>query len=56
MQAGSDDRGTTRTIGFAYAAASELPLLLRRLPFPELPRSAGPVGLAMQAGGIALRT
>lgn len=39
----------------AYAAAAELPLLLRQLPLPSLPRVAGPAGLTMQAGGLALR-
>lgn len=50
------DRGTTRAIGIAYALAFELPVLLRRLPGPQLPRRAGLLGLAMQGSGLALRT
>lgn len=56
LRASGGDRGTTRAIGVAYAVASELPVLLRRLPGPELPPLAGPVGLAVQASGLALRT
>lgn len=55
LRAADEDRGTTRTIGVAYALATDLPVLLRRLPGPELPRTAGPVGLLVQAGGLALR-
>ncbi len=35
---------------------SELPVLARRLPGPELPRGAGPVGVLVQASGLGLRT
>lgn len=56
LDASGIDRGTTRTIGIAYAVASELPLVLRRLPGPELPRLAGPVGLVVQVSGLVLRT
>lgn len=55
LQASGGDRGTTSKIGIAYAVASELPLVLRRLPTPQLPRQAGPVGLIVQASGLALR-
>ena len=47
--------GTTRMIITAYAAAAELPLLLRYLPLPPLPKVAGPAGLVIQAGGLVLR-
>lgn len=50
-----DDQGTTRTIVTAYVLAADLPLLLRRLPVPQLPPAAGPAGLIVQAGGLALR-
>ena len=39
----------------AYASAAELPLLLRHLSLPPLPRVAGPAGLVIQAGGLVLR-
>ena len=55
LAASSNDQGTTRKIITAYALASDLPLLLRRLPVPELPRGAGPMGLCMQASGLILR-
>ena len=51
-----DDRGTTRMIVTAYAVAAEAPLALRRFPLPQLPQLAGPVGIALQASGLALRT
>ena len=44
-----------RMIVTAYGVAAELPLLLRRLPVPQLPRAASPVGLALQVGGLTLR-
>jgi protein-S-isoprenylcysteine O-methyltransferase Ste14 len=55
LAASSDDQGTTRTIVTAYGLAATLPLLLRRLPLPPLPRGAGPTGLILQANGLALR-
>ena len=39
----------------ASALAADLPLLLRRLPGPQLPRMAGPIGLTVQASGLVLR-
>lgn len=55
LKASGDDQGTTRVILAAYRLAAVLPLLLRRLPMPQLPPIAGPAGLTMQAGGLALR-
>jgi protein-S-isoprenylcysteine O-methyltransferase Ste14 len=55
LRATSDDRGTTRMIVAAYGLAGELPLLLRRLPAPQLPKAAGPIGLTLQVSGLALR-
>lgn len=39
----------------AYALGAELPLVLRRVPVPQLPPVAGPAGLALEATGLALR-
>jgi protein-S-isoprenylcysteine O-methyltransferase Ste14 len=55
LDAPSADQGTTRMIATAYGLAAELPLVLRRVPAPQLPRMAGPAGLMVQAGGLALR-
>jgi protein-S-isoprenylcysteine O-methyltransferase Ste14 len=55
LNAADEDRGTTRLIGGAYAAAVELPLLMCRLPVHPLPRAVAPVGLLVQAAGLALR-
>jgi protein-S-isoprenylcysteine O-methyltransferase Ste14 len=56
LAASPDDRGTTRMIVTGYVVAAEAPLTLRRIPLPQLPQLAGPVGLALQASGLALRT
>jgi protein-S-isoprenylcysteine O-methyltransferase Ste14 len=56
LEISSDDHGTTRGIVIAYAVAADLPILLRRQAVPQLPRFAGPVGLGVQACGLALRT
>jgi protein-S-isoprenylcysteine O-methyltransferase Ste14 len=56
LKASDDDQGTTRVIVTAYGIAADLPLLLRRLPTPQLPPTAGPAGLMMQVGGLALRS
>jgi protein-S-isoprenylcysteine O-methyltransferase len=56
MHASDDDRGTTRTIGLGYAISSGAPLLLRWLPGPQMPPSAGPAGVIAQAAGLGLRT
>ena len=55
LQASADDQGTTRMIVTAYGLAAELPLLLRRLPVPQLPRALGPAGVLVQACGLGLR-
>ncbi len=55
LEASTDDQGTTHMIVTAYALATELPLVLRRVPAPQLPQTAGPAGLALQACGLALR-
>ncbi len=55
LETSADDQGTTRMIVAAYGAAAELPLLLRRLPAPQLPPAAAPAGLMLQAAGLALR-
>ncbi len=39
----------------AYGLAAGLPLLLRPIRAPQLPRPAGPAGLLTQAAGLALR-
>ena len=39
----------------AYTLGAELPLVLRRVPVPQLPPVAGPAGLALEATGLALR-
>jgi hypothetical protein len=49
------DQGTTRMIAITYGLAAELPLVLRRVPAPQLPPMAGPAGLMVQAAGLALR-
>lgn len=56
LAASPDDRGTTRMIVTTYVVAAEAPLTLRRVPLPQLPQLAGPVGVALQASGLALRT
>lgn len=55
LNASRDDQGTTRMIAITYGLAAELPLVLRRLPAPQLPPMAGPAGLMVQAAGLALR-
>lgn len=55
LRASADDQGTTRLIVAACGLAAELPLVLRRLPVWQLPRTAGPAGLALQAAGLTLR-
>jgi hypothetical protein len=55
LNASRDDQGTTRIIAITYGLAAELPLVLRRLPAPQLPPMAGPAGLMVQAAGLALR-
>lgn len=55
LDASSDDEGTTRMLLAASGPAVGLPLVLRRLPVPQLPWGAAPMGLTMQASGLALR-
>lgn len=55
LDTSEDDQGTTGMILTAYVLTADLPLLLRRLPMPQLPPMAGPAGLIAQAGGLALR-
>ncbi len=55
LDASSDDQGTTRTIVTAYALALSSAPMLRRVPSPRLPRVAGPIGLALEGGGLGLR-
>ena len=49
LDASGDDQGTTRMIGITYGLAAELPLVLRRVPAPQLPPAAAPAGLMVQA-------
>jgi hypothetical protein len=55
LNASREDQGTTRMLAITYGLATELPLVLRRLPAPQLPPMAGPAGLMVQAAGLALR-
>ena len=55
LNASEDDHGTTRLIIAAYALGTDLPLVTRRLSIGQLPGPVAPAGLAIQAGGLALR-
>jgi len=55
LDASHDDRGTTRTLLLSSGLACGLPVVLRRLPLPIMPRVAAAMGLIMQACGFALR-
>jgi protein-S-isoprenylcysteine O-methyltransferase len=55
LETSSSDRGTTRMIVSAYVVATQLPLVLQRVRVLQLWGVAGPIGLALQACGIALR-
>jgi protein-S-isoprenylcysteine O-methyltransferase Ste14 len=55
LTASERDQGTTWLIIAAYAAATDLPLVSRRLPMGRLPPAVAPAGLAVQAAGLALR-
>ncbi len=55
LDASNDDRGTTRMIVAAYAAAALLAPALRRARAPRLPRGAGPAGIAVETAGLGLR-
>ncbi|NVN00345.1 isoprenylcysteine carboxylmethyltransferase family protein [Arthrobacter sp. SDTb3-6] len=51
----AEDRGTTRMIVGGFMVAGVLPLLLRPVRQRPLPRSAGALGLALEAAGLCLR-
>ena len=55
LDASGDDQGTTRGIVTAFVAAATLAPLLRHVPVRPLPRGVAPVGLALEATGLALR-
>ena|SRR5664280_482115 len=55
LEDSTDDQGTTRLILGAYAGAAVLPPILRPLGMWRLPRSAGPLGLAIEATGLGVR-
>ncbi|MGH3524973.1 MAG: methyltransferase family protein [Mycobacterium sp.] len=55
LDASRHDGGTTRMVASAYVIAAALPPALRRVRALRLPAPAGPAGLALQAGGLALR-
>jgi protein-S-isoprenylcysteine O-methyltransferase Ste14 len=56
LAASRDDQGTTRLILVSGLLGAGLPLALRRIRVLQLPPLAGPLGLASQVSGIALRT
>ncbi len=55
LAATPDDQGTTRNIVLAYVVAGSAAPLVSGLPFPRLPRLAGPLGLAVGVSGLAIR-
>lgn len=55
LDASDDDQGTTRTILAAYAVAVSVAPAVRQVRSPQLPGVAGPVGLALEVAGLALR-
>jgi protein-S-isoprenylcysteine O-methyltransferase Ste14 len=55
LEATPEDRRTTAAVSAAYAAAGTLVPVLARLPGPRLPASIARSGLALEAGGLALR-
>ncbi|MFG1694615.1 methyltransferase family protein [Nonomuraea sp. NPDC049309] len=55
MDTSPDDRGTSLTIGLAFAVAACLPPLLRLLPAGTLPLAVAPAGLVIEGAGLALR-
>jgi protein-S-isoprenylcysteine O-methyltransferase Ste14 len=50
-----DDRGTTRMIVAAYAAAAVGAPLIRLMRPPQLPRAVAPLGLGLEVAGLGLR-
>ncbi len=55
LHASDDDAGTTSEIVRAFVLGAALPILLRRLPLPHLPRWTAPLGLVMEATGLGVR-
>jgi protein-S-isoprenylcysteine O-methyltransferase Ste14 len=55
LDASPDDQGTTRQIVITYVAAAVATPIVGRLPGPRLPGIAGPIGLATEVSGLALR-
>jgi protein-S-isoprenylcysteine O-methyltransferase Ste14 len=55
LDASVDDQDTTRLIVSAYAVAATLSPVLRWAAVSRLPYAAGPAGVALQAGGLAIR-
>jgi protein-S-isoprenylcysteine O-methyltransferase Ste14 len=55
LAASADDQRTTQKIVAAYAAGAALAPIVRHSRFGRLPRSAAPLGLALEVSGLALR-
>jgi protein-S-isoprenylcysteine O-methyltransferase Ste14 len=55
LDASRDDRGSTRMIVAAYATAAVVAPAVRMLRRPQLPRVTAPLGLGLEAAGLALR-
>jgi len=55
LEMSAEDDGTTRGIIVAYVVSGIGAQLARRMPGRRLPASVAAVGLALEAGGIALR-
>ena len=55
LDASGDDQGTTGGIVTAYTLAATTAPLLRLVPVGGLPKGAAPLGLAVQATGLAVR-
>jgi protein-S-isoprenylcysteine O-methyltransferase Ste14 len=55
LSASHDDRGTTRMIVAAYAAAAVAAPVIRLRRRPQLPRAAGPLGIGLEVAGLGLR-
>jgi protein-S-isoprenylcysteine O-methyltransferase Ste14 len=55
LAASNDDQDSTGSIVTASVLAASLAPLLRRLPLRPLPEASAPVGLALQATGLAIR-
>jgi protein-S-isoprenylcysteine O-methyltransferase Ste14 len=55
LAATPEDQGTTRMIVTGYVVAAGLAPVLHGIASARLPAIAGPVGLVLEAGGLALR-